>query len=75
MEVNSQVQMVITFLSPVTPDDYVRQSLPMSYMQVSVVSIDGKSHNVELYSDISAGEFLIHVECLVMLTGARMGFG
>jgi hypothetical protein len=55
MDVSGKVQMIITFLSPVTPEDYVRQSLPMSYMQVSVISIDGKDHNVQLYSDISAG--------------------
>ena len=58
MDVNGQVQMIISFLSPVTPDDYVRQSLPMSYMQVSVISIDGREHSVQLYSDISAGEFV-----------------
>lgn len=55
MDVSGKVQMVITFLSPVTPEDFIRQSLPMSYLQVSVISIDGKKHSVQLYSDISAG--------------------
>ena len=55
MDVGGKVQMNITFLSPVTPNDYKRQSLPMSYMDVSVVSTDGQEHSVQMYSDISAG--------------------
>ena len=53
--VNNEVQLTVTFLSPITPDDWKRQSLVFSYMEVSVQSIDGKSHSVEIYSDISAG--------------------
>ncbi|WPV23828.1 Glutaminase A [Fulvia fulva] len=48
------VQMVITFLSSVTPDDLLRSSLPFTYMNVDVHATDGKTHNVQLYSDISA---------------------
>lgn len=55
MDVGGKVAMTITFLSPVNPDDMKRQSLTLSYMQVSVVSKDGKSHDVQLYTDISAG--------------------
>lgn len=55
MNVGEKVQMTITFLSPVNADDLKRQSLTLSYMQVSVVSLDGQSHDVQLYSDISAG--------------------
>ena len=55
MDVGSKVRMTITFLSPITPDDMKRQSLTLSYMQVQVVSLDGSSHSVQLYSDISAG--------------------
>lgn len=46
--------MVITFLSSVTPDDLLRSSLPFTYMNVDVHATDGKTHNVQLYSDISA---------------------
>ena len=60
MDVGGKVQMIITFLSPVTPGDYKRQSLPMSYLQVSIISIDGREHSVQLYSDISAGEKAVH---------------
>ncbi|PIB02392.1 hypothetical protein CB0940_01877 [Cercospora beticola] len=48
------VQMVVTFLSNVTPDDLLRSSLPQTYMNVDVKSTDGRTHSVQLYSDISA---------------------
>jgi Domain of unknown function (DUF5127) len=48
----------VTFLSPVTPDDQMRQSIIASYVNVDVVSADGASHEVQLYSDISAGNYL-----------------
>jgi hypothetical protein len=54
MNVRDKVQMIITFLSPVTPNDMKRQSLTMSYMEVAVSSLDGNQHDVQLYSDISA---------------------
>lgn len=55
MNVNDKVQMKITFMSPVTPDELLRSSLPYSYMDVEVKSLDGSSHRVQLYTDISAG--------------------
>jgi hypothetical protein len=57
MNVNNQVEMNITFLSPITPDDMKRQSLVFSYLNVDVVATDGNEHSVEVYADISAGEF------------------
>ena len=57
MDVEGKVEMTITFTSPLTPDDLKRQSLVFSFMEVSVKSLDGASHNVQLYSDISAGKF------------------
>lgn len=57
MDVGGFVNMTITFLSNITPDDFKRQSLPFSYMTVEVSSADGQPHAVELYSDISAGEY------------------
>ena len=50
------VEMNITFLSPLTPTDLKRQSLPFSYVNVAVSSADGKPHDVELYTDITAGK-------------------
>ena len=56
MNVGGRVEMNITFLSPVTPEDMKRQSLIFSYLDVGVQSLDGHSHNVQLYTDISAGK-------------------
>ena len=55
MSVAGVVEMNITFLSPVTPSDLKRQSLPFSYVDVTVASTDGKAHDVQLYTDITAG--------------------
>lgn len=55
MNVGGLVEMNITFLSPITPDDLKRQSLVSSYLHVEVTSIDGASHDVQLYADIAAG--------------------
>ncbi|CZR55322.1 probable glutaminase GtaA [Phialocephala subalpina] len=54
MNVDGKVEMDITFLSPLTPDDQKRQSLVFSYMDVAVESMDGAAHDVQLYTDISA---------------------
>ncbi|KAM5540211.1 hypothetical protein V8D89_006030 [Ganoderma adspersum] len=48
------MQVTITFLSPVEPDDWVKQSIPFSYISVEVQSVDGNRYPVQLYSDISA---------------------
>ena len=56
MDVAGVVQMNITFLSPVTPMDLKRQSLPFSYVDVAILSKDGNTHDVELYTDITAGK-------------------
>jgi hypothetical protein len=47
------VNVVVTFLSPVEYNDLKRQSIPLSYMLISVASNDGNSHSVQVYSDIS----------------------
>ncbi|KAI4960699.1 hypothetical protein J4E86_002324 [Alternaria arbusti] len=48
------VQLKVTFLSPITPNDFKRQSLIFSYMDVEVSSLDGSQHDVQIYTDISA---------------------
>ncbi|KAG9564933.1 DUF1793-domain-containing protein, partial [Aureobasidium melanogenum] len=52
--VDGKVGMNVTFLSPVEPTDLKRRSIPASYMNVEVFSIDGAEHRVQLYSDVSA---------------------
>jgi hypothetical protein len=54
--VGGMVEMNVTFLSPLTPADQERQSLVFSYLDVVVQSLDGASHKVQLYTDISAGK-------------------
>ncbi|KAL1732988.1 hypothetical protein EV714DRAFT_205674, partial [Schizophyllum commune] len=51
------VQLTVTWLSPIEPDDLVKQSMPFVYMSVKAASTDGSSHSVELYSDVT-GEWL-----------------
>jgi hypothetical protein len=50
------IELVATFMSPITPKDLKLQSLVFSYLNVEVRSTDGREHQVELYSDISAGK-------------------
>ncbi|KAI9742389.1 MAG: hypothetical protein M1818_003922 [Claussenomyces sp. TS43310] len=46
------VDFSIVFLSPVNAKDYVRQSLPFSYLTVSVLNLVHRPSNIQLYSDI-----------------------
>jgi hypothetical protein len=46
------IDFVLDFFSPVAPADYVRQSLPFSYLTVSASPTDGNTHEVQVYSDI-----------------------
>ncbi|EPT03715.1 hypothetical protein FOMPIDRAFT_1022289 [Fomitopsis schrenkii] len=48
------VQLTVTFLSPVEPTSLVNLSMPFSYMAVTATPTDGKSHSVQIYSDISS---------------------
>lgn len=52
----NKVKLQVTFLSPLTPNDLKRQSLLFSYINVEVTSLDNLEHNVQVYTDISAGE-------------------
>lgn len=74
MDIDGAIQLNLTFLSPITPNDLKRQSLVFSYLNVDVASIDGKSHDVQVYSDISAGEFSTSFE-RVSSDQFRMGVG
>lgn len=54
-DVEGKVTLKATFLSPVYPNDLVKQSLQHSYIDVTAVSADGASHSVQVYFD-SSGE-------------------
>lgn len=47
------VQLTASFLSSVLPTDLCRTSIPLSYLSVSVKSMDGQPHSVQLYNDIN----------------------
>ncbi|EPT04923.1 hypothetical protein FOMPIDRAFT_1057715 [Fomitopsis schrenkii] len=48
------MNLTVTFLTPIEPQDWVRQSMPLSYLALEASSTDGRSHDVQVYSDISA---------------------
>ena len=48
------VEIEASFFSPVTPYDYCRTSIPLSYLTTTVNSTDGAAHDVSFYSDINA---------------------
>ncbi|KAI0486729.1 DUF1793-domain-containing protein [Xylaria cf. heliscus] len=43
-----------SFLSPVTPKDVCRSSIPLSYLTTTVRSDDDQPHHIRLYSDVSS---------------------
>ncbi|KAK4057768.1 hypothetical protein OIO90_000987 [Microbotryomycetes sp. JL221] len=43
----------VEFLSPVTPHDYVRMSLPLSYMSIKLDPAVVKRHSISVYTDIA----------------------
>ncbi|KAI0058455.1 hypothetical protein BV25DRAFT_1902161 [Artomyces pyxidatus] len=47
------VELTITFLSPIEPGDWVRQSMPFSYLYVDAKSLDGNAHRIQLYTDLT----------------------
>jgi hypothetical protein len=47
------VAIYLTFFSPVEASDLQRLSMPFAYLLVQAHSIDGNSHNLSLYFDIS----------------------
>lgn len=72
LSVGSKVGLNVTFLSPVEPSELRRESIPASYMNVDVFSLDGSEHDVQLYSDVSAGTGkTIFVK--ILLTSFRVG--
>jgi hypothetical protein len=68
-DVGDLLSLQVLFLSPISPDDLLRQSAPVSYLSVSVSSKDGKEHDVQIYTDVSAGKCARdHLALLLTLT-------
>ncbi|KAH9022174.1 hypothetical protein EDB85DRAFT_1871496 [Lactarius pseudohatsudake] len=51
------MQFNLTFLNPIEPGDWVKQSIPFSYLSLTAETLDGAAHDVQVYSDLS-GEWL-----------------
>ena len=47
------VELTAEWLSPIEPDDLKRESLPFTLLTVEVRAIDGASHDVQVYADIT----------------------
>lgn len=54
-DVGGLLSLEVLFLSPISPNDLSRQSAPVSYLSVGVSSRDGNEHDVQIYTDVSAG--------------------
>ncbi|KAH8976572.1 hypothetical protein EDB86DRAFT_3024004 [Lactarius hatsudake] len=52
------VELIATFFSPIEPGDWVRQSIPFTYLHFDIEATDGKAHDVRLYVHVLSGEFL-----------------
>ncbi|KAJ7662655.1 hypothetical protein DFH06DRAFT_1396782 [Mycena polygramma] len=52
VDVGSSMQLNVTFLSPIEPGDWGKQSFPFSYVYIDGKATDGKPHSIQLYSDI-----------------------
>ncbi|PWY98696.1 DUF1793-domain-containing protein [Testicularia cyperi] len=42
----------VTFLTPITPDDYLRQSIPLSYLHFELDTSTIKGRSIQMYTDI-----------------------
>lgn len=81
-DIASKVTLTVTFLSPVYPNDLVKQSLQYSYIDVSAVASDGSSHDVQIYLDCTGGMSLYipyillytHLKPFSSLTRASFSF-
>ncbi|KAH9027633.1 hypothetical protein EDB85DRAFT_2291503 [Lactarius pseudohatsudake] len=49
------MQIILTFLNPIEPGDWVKQSIPFSYMTLTAESRDGTVHAMQVYSDLNLG--------------------
>ncbi|GAA5982719.1 hypothetical protein JCM5350_006225 [Sporobolomyces pararoseus] len=47
------ISIVANFISPITPADIFRQSIPFSYLELTVNTLDGQPHNVQVYSEVN----------------------
>jgi hypothetical protein len=51
---DGHVHVTLTFMTPALPNDLEAMALPLSYIDWSVRSVDGKSHTIALYDSTSS---------------------
>ncbi len=52
---NAKVQVQLLFVTPALPEDLAVLSRPVTYLTFFVRSLDGKTHDVQFYTDAGAG--------------------
>ncbi|TFK92712.1 hypothetical protein K466DRAFT_581623 [Polyporus arcularius HHB13444] len=62
------MNVTVTYLSPIEPSDWVNQSIPFSYISVEAQSLDGATHHIQMYSDITS-EFITGIRPLAVGQG------
>ena len=56
IEVRDILVAILSLLTPsIQPGDWVKQSIPFSYLALSAESLDGAAHAVQVYSDVTGG--------------------
>ncbi|KAJ7145357.1 hypothetical protein C8R43DRAFT_1130032 [Mycena crocata] len=68
------IDLTVTFLSPVEPNDLLKHSIPFSYLAVSAASTDGAAHSVQVYTDIS-GEWVSGGDSALPITWSSVTSG
>lgn len=66
----------VTFLSPITPNDEIRTSLPFSYLAIDVDPISLEKHSISVYSDIggewASGDSSVEIVCFAVKLSHRV---
>ncbi|KAI0306203.1 hypothetical protein B0F90DRAFT_973382 [Multifurca ochricompacta] len=53
------IELTATFFSPIEPGDWVRQSIPFTYLQFELEVTDGNAHDIQLYLHTQSGDFFV----------------
>jgi hypothetical protein len=64
---HSPVTFNVSHTHHLKPGDWVKQSIPFSYMAFTAKSLDGAAHNVQVYSDVSGGTWNLSPKTVVPL--------
>jgi Domain of unknown function (DUF5127) len=78
---NSSVTFKVLHMHHLKPGDWVKQSIPFSYIAFTAESLDGASHTVQVYSDVTGGTYnrsrktvaSLQLRCRVELWGSKSG--